>query len=245
MGNCWSSPKQAETAASPSPAVEPKPVPPVTEEPVVEAQKKPAAMAVKIYIVFYSTYGHIYKLAQEQKKGVDSVEGCEGILYQVPELLSDEILAKMHAPPKPDVPVLDVHDLPNADGFIFGFPTRYGTMAAQFKAFWDATGGLWQKGALVGKPATMFTSTASQGGGQETTIFTSLPNIVHHGMVYVPPGYGLGAPMYGLDEVRGGSGWGAGTFAAGDGSRQPSKLELDFAEYQGKYFAQVAKKLAA
>ncbi|EIE19582.1 LEDI-3 protein [Coccomyxa subellipsoidea C-169] len=242
MGNCWSSPKQAESAAPP--LVDPKPVPSAVKEPVVEIQK-PARMTVKIYIVFYSTYGHIYKLAQQQKKGVDSVEGVEGILYQVPELLSEEVLTKMHAPPKPDVPILDVHDLPNADGFIFGFPTRYGTMAAQFKAFWDATGSLWQKGALVGKPATMFTSTASQGGGQETTILTSLPNLVHHGMVYVPPGYAFGAALYDLNAVRGGSGYGAGTFAGGDGSRQPSETELEFAEFQGAYFAKVAKKLAA
>ncbi|CAL8471233.1 g10775 [Coccomyxa elongata] len=202
-------------------------------------------MAVKIYVVLYTTFGHIYKLAQQQLKGVNSVEGVQGILYQVPEILSPDILAKMHAPPKPDVPVLDVHDLPNADGFIFGFPTRYGNMPAQFKAFWDATGSLWQKGSLIGKPVTFFTSTASQGGGQETTIHTALPNVVHHGMIYVPPGYGFGAPMYGLDEVRGGSAWGAGTFAAGDGSRWPSKTELEYAEYQGAYFAKVAKKLGA
>ncbi|KAK9918952.1 hypothetical protein WJX75_008276 [Coccomyxa subellipsoidea] len=242
MGNCWSSQKQAHNPAASS--VNPKPEPSAIEKPVVEAQK-PAAMTVKIYIVFYSTYGHVYKLAQQQKKGVDSVEGVEGILYQVPEILSEEVLGKMHAPPKPDVPILDVHELPNADGFLFGFPTRYGTMCAQFKAFWDATGSLWSKGALVGKPVGLFTSTASQGGGQESTILTSLPNVVHHGMVFVPAGYSFGAQMYGLDEVRGGSGWGAGTFAAGDGSRQPSKTELDFAEYQGAYFAKIAKKLAA
>ncbi|EIE19583.1 flavo protein WrbA [Coccomyxa subellipsoidea C-169] len=158
-------------------------------------------MTVKIYILFYSTYGHTYKLALQQQKGVNSVEGVESILYQVPETLPPEILEKIHAPPKPDVPTLEVQQLPDADGFIFGFPTRYGTMPAQFKAFWDGTGGLWAKGSLVGKPATMFTSTASQGGGQETTILTSLSNFVHHGMIYVPPGYAFGAPMYRLDEA--------------------------------------------
>ncbi|KAK9918263.1 hypothetical protein WJX75_002678 [Coccomyxa subellipsoidea] len=202
-------------------------------------------MTVKIYIAFYTTYGHIHKLALQQKKGVDSVEGVESILYQVPETLPPEVLELIHAPPKPDVPILEVNEVPNADGFIFGFPTRYGTMPAQFKAFWDATGGLWKNGSLLGKPVGLFTSTASQGGGQESTILTSLPNFVHHSMIYVPPGYAFGAPMYRLDEVRGGSGWGAGTFAGGDGSRWPSKTELELAEFQGAYFAKVAKKLAA
>ena len=184
-------------------------------------------------------------MAQEVKKGIDSIPGCEGVLLQVAETLPKDVLEKMHAPPKPDVPVLDPHDLPHYDGFMFGIPTRFGMMAAQMKAMWDATGSLWQSGALLGKPAGVFISTATQGGGMETTALTAVTQLTHHGMIFVPAGYGLGEQMFGLGEVAGGSPWGAGTFAAGDGSRQPSEKELRFAHYQGAYFAGVAKKLSA
>ncbi|CAI9087686.1 OLC1v1021829C3 [Oldenlandia corymbosa var. corymbosa] len=126
-------------------------------------------MATKVYIVYYSTYGHVETLAKEIKRGADTVEGVEATLWQVPETLSEEILGKMHAPPKSDVPVISPNQLPEADGFIFGFPTRFGMMAAQFKAFIDATGQLWAGQKLAGKPAGLFFSTGSQGGGQETT----------------------------------------------------------------------------
>ncbi|KAL3159348.1 hypothetical protein ABBQ32_011299 [Trebouxia sp. C0010 RCD-2024] len=191
----------------------------------------------KIYVIFYTTYGHIYKLVEEAVKGINSVPGSEAVVLQVPETLPEGVLQKMHAPPKPDVPTVDVHDLPTADGFVFAFPTRYGIAPAQFKAFMDATGQLWQSGALVGKPVTFITSTASQGGGQEATILTSLPFVAAHGMIWVPPGYSAGESMFGLDEVRGGSGYGAGTFAGATGARQPSSNELKQAEHQGKYFA--------
>ncbi|CAI9783881.1 unnamed protein product [Fraxinus pennsylvanica] len=199
-------------------------------------------MATKVYIVYYSTYGHVEKLAQEIKKGAESVEGVEAKLWQVPETLSDEILGKMSAPPKSDVPVITPNELTEADGIIFGFPTRFGMMAAQFKAFFDATGGLWKSQALAGKPAGIFYSTASQGGGQETTPLTAITQLVHHGMIFVPIGYTFGDGMFEMENIKGGSPYGAGTFA-GDGSRQPTELELGQAFHQGKHTAAIAKKL--
>eukprot|EP01102_Stenamoeba_stenopodia_P003590 TRINITY_DN13775_c0_g1_i1.p1 TRINITY_DN13775_c0_g1~~TRINITY_DN13775_c0_g1_i1.p1 ORF type:complete len:207 (+),score=61.08 TRINITY_DN13775_c0_g1_i1:86-706(+) len=195
----------------------------------------------KIYVIYYSTYGHVAKLAQEVVKGAKKA-GVEVELYQVPETLSEEILAKMHAPPKADVPVIDVHNLPQADGFLFGFPTRFGAMAAQFKAFFDATGSLWSKGALAGKPAGFFFSTATQNGGQETTALTSVTQLAHHGMVFVPIGYTTPL-LFSDDAIRGGSPYGAGTLAGGDGSRQPSEKELAIAEHQGEYFAKFVDAL--
>lgn len=199
-------------------------------------------MAVKIYIVFYSMYGHVEKLAEEIKKGAASVEGVEVTLWQVPEILPEGVLIKMNAPPKSEVPIIEPHQLADADGFLFGFPTKYGMMAAQFKAFLDATGGLWRTQQLAGKPAGLFYSTGSQNGGQETTALTAVTQLVHHGMLYVPVGYTFGAGMFEMEQVKGGSPYGSGTFA-GDGSRQPSKLELEQAFHQGKYLAGIAKKL--
>lgn len=207
------------------------------------AQEVPL-MATKVYIVYYSTYGHVEKLAHEIKKGADFVEGVEAKLWQVPETLPKEVLEKLGAPPKSDVPLITPNELTEADGFLFGFPTRFGLMAAQFKAFMDATGGLWRTQALAGKPAGIFYSTASQGGGQETTPLTSITQLVHHGMMFVPIGYTFGGGMFEMDQVKGGSPYGAGTFA-GDGTRQPSDLELAQAFHQGKYFAAIAKKLKA
>jgi NAD(P)H dehydrogenase (quinone) len=200
----------------------------------------------KIAVLYYSTYGHIAQLAKKELEGALSVDGVEATLLRIPETLPPAVLEKMHAPgPDTSVPEIDVHDLPNYDGFLIGFPTRYGMPAAQFKALWDATGGLWQKGALAGKSVGVFFSTASQGGGQETTAFTSVTQFAHHGMVFVPLGYtapdGL---QFGLDEVMGGSAWGAGTFAGPTGARQPTERELTLAQHQGKWFASIAKKLA-
>ncbi|KAG0447789.1 hypothetical protein HPP92_028153 [Vanilla planifolia] len=190
---------------------------------------------------YYSTYGHVEKLAHEISRGASSVEGVEVKLWQVPETLSEEILGKMGAPPKSDVPIISANELAEADGFLFGFPTRFGMMAAQFKAFLDSTGGLWRTQQLAGKPAGIFYSTGSQGGGQETTPLTAITQLAHHGMIFVPVGYTGGAGMFEMDKVRGGSPYGAGTFA-GDGSRQPTELELQLAFHQGQYFAGVAKK---
>ncbi|KAK8706108.1 hypothetical protein V6N13_049685 [Hibiscus sabdariffa] len=177
-------------------------------------------MATKVYIVYYSMYGHVEQLAEEIKKGAASVEGVEATLWQT---LSEEILGKMSAPPKSDVPIITPNDLAEADGFIFGFPTRFGMMSAQFKAFMDATGGLWRTQQLAGKPAGIFYSTGSQGGGQETTPLTAITQLVHHGMIFVPIGYSFGAGMFEMEQVKGGSPYGAGTYA-GDGSRMPSEL---------------------
>ncbi|TVU20067.1 hypothetical protein EJB05_36254 [Eragrostis curvula] len=199
-------------------------------------------MAVKVYVVFYSTYGHVAKLAEEIKKGAASVEGVEVKVWQVPEILSEEVLGKMGAPPKTDAPVITPQDLAEADGILFGFPTRFGMMASQMKAFFDATGGLWREQSLAGKPAGVFFSTGTQGGGQETTPLTAVTQLTHHGMVFVPVGYTFGAKLFDMESVHGGSPYGAGTFA-GDGSRWPTEVELEHAFHQGKYFAGVAKKL--
>ncbi|EGZ17815.1 hypothetical protein PHYSODRAFT_503540 [Phytophthora sojae] len=198
----------------------------------------------KIAIIYYSTYGHIAKLAESAKEGAESVEGVTAEIYQIQETLPEEVLTKMHAPPKKDHPVATTDVLKEADGILFGFPTRFGSLPAQVKAFFDSAGGLWAAGALVGKPAGIFFSTGTQGGGQETTAFTALTFLAHQGLTFVPLGY-RAPELFNMDEIHGGSPWGAGTLANGDGSRQPSKLELTVATTQGKSFAEVAKKLAA
>ncbi|XP_039049906.1 probable NAD(P)H dehydrogenase (quinone) FQR1-like 1 isoform X1 [Hibiscus syriacus] len=131
-------------------------------------------MVAKVYIVYYSLYGHVEKLAQEIKKGADSVEGVEAKIWQVRETLPEEVLGKMHAPPKTDAPIITPDELAEADGVLFGFPTRFGMKPAQFKAFLDSTGGQWRTQALAGKPAGLFYSTSAQGSGQETTALTAI-----------------------------------------------------------------------
>ncbi|XP_048504204.1 probable NAD(P)H dehydrogenase (quinone) FQR1-like 1 isoform X2 [Beta vulgaris subsp. vulgaris] len=149
----------------------------------------------------------------------------------------------MKAPPKPsDVGIIKPEELVNADGFLFGFPSRFGMMPAQFLAFFEASYELAASQSLAGKPAGVFWSTGFYGGGQENAALTAVTQLSHHGMLYVPLGYTFGDGMFEMCEVKGGSSYGAGTFA-GDGSRQPSDLELQLAFYQGKYLAQVAKKL--
>ncbi|KAJ0145830.1 Carboxy-cis,cis-muconate cyclase [Fusarium oxysporum f. sp. albedinis] len=199
-------------------------------------------MAPKIAIVYYSMYGHIKQLAEAEKAGIEKAGGSADI-FQVPETLPEDVLAKMHAPPKPtDVPTLDDPSvLEGYDAFLLGIPTRYGNFPAQWKAFWDKTGKQWASGGFWGKMAGIFVSTASQGGGQETTAQNAISTLTHHGIIYVPFGY---AKAFGvltdLSEVRGGSAWGAGTFAGGDGSRQPSAKELELAQIQGENFYQTA-----
>jgi len=197
----------------------------------------------KIAIIIYSLYGHIAKLAESVKEGVEKAGGSVTI-YQIAETLPQEILAKMHAPPKPDYPIISPEELPEFDAYLFGIPTRYGNFPAQWKAFWDATGGLWAKGALAGKYAGIFVSSGTPGGGQESTVIASLSTLTHHGIVFVPLGYSTVFPeLANLTEARGGSPWGAGTFAAADGSRQPSKLELELAVKHGEYFFSIVKKV--
>jgi NAD(P)H dehydrogenase (quinone) len=192
----------------------------------------------KIAVIFYSTWGHIHKMANSVLKGAQST-GAEVTIFQIAETLPAEVLAKMHAAPKSqEIPVLQVEDLVKFDGLIFGAPTRYGSPAAQYKALWDATGQLWQAGALNGKVGSFFTGTATLGGGQETTAVFNMGHFVHHGMIFVPLGYG-NPTIFNLDEVHGGSPWGAGTLSGADGSRQPTALELGLAEYQGKRVAEI------
>ncbi|KAM0670079.1 hypothetical protein ACQRIT_002591 [Beauveria bassiana] len=198
---------------------------------------------VKIAIVYYSMYGHIKQLADAEKKGIEKAGGTVDV-YQIPETLSEDVLAKMHAPPKAtDVAVLeDPKTLLDYDGFLFGIPTRYGNFPAQWKTFWDKTGGIWASGGYWGKKAGLFISTGTLGGGQESTAIAALSTLTHHGIHYVPLGYGKTfAQLSDLSEVHGGSPWGAGTFAAGDGSRQPTAKELEIATLQGEAFYNAIK----
>ncbi|CAO3607546.1 unnamed protein product [Mucor hiemalis] len=190
-----------------------------------------------VYIIIYSLYHHVYKLSLSVKQGLES-KGVEVKLFQVPETLGDDILVKMQAPPKLDLPYITIDKLAEPDGIIFGFPTRFGTLPAQMKTFLDASGALWAKGALAGKFAATFFSTASQHGGQETTALTTLTYFAHHGMLYVPFGY-ANAALENNDEVTGGSAYGAGTISDGDGSRQPTENELGIAVNQGANFGDV------
>ena len=196
---------------------------------------------MKVFIIIYTLYHHTYKLALEIQSGLDEVDGIESYIFQVPETLSNEVLQKMGAPEKPNIPVITVDKLKEADAFLFGIPTRYGNMPAQMKAFCDATGKLWLSGALVGKLAGTFFSTGSQHGGQETTAFTFLTFLSHLGIIYVPLGYTH--PLL-LDnkQVRGGSPYGAGTITGLDGSRQPSNEELEICKHQGRSFGKIVEK---
>ncbi|TFK36589.1 NADH-quinone oxidoreductase [Crucibulum laeve] len=197
----------------------------------------------RVAVVVYSMYGHIAKMAESVKAGIISAGGSADIL-QVPETLPKEILERLNAPPKPNYPVISSGHLLEYDAFLFGIPTRYGNMPAQWKAFWDSTGHLWSRGRLSGKYAALFVSTASLGGGQEATAMNTLSTLAHHGMIYVPFGYAHAfEEMAGLQEVRGGSPWGSGTLAGGDGSRQPSELELELAKVQGRSFYDVVSRV--
>ncbi|XP_058102546.1 probable NAD(P)H dehydrogenase (quinone) FQR1-like 3 [Magnolia sinica] len=197
----------------------------------------------KVYVIYYSLHGHVVRMAREILKGASSVPGVEATLWQVPETLPERVLEKMKAPPKEeDVAVIRPEQLVEADGFIFGFPSRFGMMAAQFLAFFDSTHELWASQQLAGKPAGVFWSTGFHGGGQENTALTAITQLAHHGIMFVPLGYTFGSGMFEINEVKGGSSYGAGTYA-GDGRREPTELELQQAFYQGKYVAGIAKKL--
>ncbi|CAO2656890.1 Nn.00g056930.m01.CDS01 [Neocucurbitaria sp. VM-36] len=201
-------------------------------------------MAPKIAIVYYSMYGHIKQLADAELKGIKEAGG-DAELFQIAETLPEDVLQKMYAAPKAtDVTVLDdPAQLEPFDGILFGIPTRYGNFPAQYKAFWDKTGKQWQQGSFWGKYAGLFISTGTLGGGQESTAIASMSTLTHHGFIYVPLGYKhTFADLANLDEVHGGSPWGAGTFAAGDGSRQPTALELRVATAQGKAFYETVAK---
>lgn len=202
---------------------------------------------IKILIPFYSMYGHLFKMAQAAAEGVARAGG-QAELKRVPETLPPEVLEKMGAAAAQKamahIPVATPDDLAAADGILFGAPTRFGNMCGQMRQFLDATGGLWAKGALKGKPAGVFTSSGTQHGGQETTIVSFHYTLLHHGMVIVGLPYTF-AGQTGVDEIKGGSPYGASTIAGPDGSRMPSAVELEGARYQAAYLTEVATKLKA
>ncbi len=201
---------------------------------------------MKVLIPFYSTYGHIYHLAQAVAEGVQAVPGAEAHLRRVPETLPQEVLEAMYAVEAQkafaDVPVATVEELGEADALIFGTPTRFGMMSAQMKQFLDATGALWMQGKLVGKVGSVFTSAANQHGGLESTLLSFHTSLLHHGMVIAGLPYAFQGQM-GVDEIKGGSPYGASTIAGADGSRLPSEADLAGARFQGQYVAELASKL--
>ncbi len=203
---------------------------------------------MKLLVLFYSTYGHIYRMAQAVAEGAREVAGVDVVIKRVPETLPPEVLAAMGAGEAQKafahVPVATVADLAEADAVIFGTPTRFGNMIGQMRQFLDATGPLWAEGKLVGKVGSVFTSSATQHGGQESTILSFHITLLHHGMVVVGLPYAFQGQMR-LDEITGGSPYGASTIAGGKGERLPSDNELAAARFQGRHVAQIAKKLHA
>jgi NAD(P)H dehydrogenase (quinone) len=204
-------------------------------------------MATKIQVIFYSMYGHIYRMAEAVAAGAREIAGAEVTLLQVPELVPDEVLEKSGAKAArktfAHVPLASVEHLPDADAIIFGTPTRFGNMAAQMRNFLDQTGGLWARGGLVGRIGSVFTSTATQHGGQETTITSFHTTLLHHGMIIVGVPY-TATGLANMKEITGGTPYGASTLADSDGSRQPSENELEIARFQGRHVAEIASRLA-
>ncbi len=195
----------------------------------------------KLLVLYYSMYGHVETMTQAVAEGARTVAGVEVTIKRVPELLSDDKLKQVGGKLNQVAPVADPKELADYDAIIFGTPTRFGNMAAQMRNFWDQTGGLWVKGALVGKVASVFTSTGT-GGGNESTIISFLPTLIHHGMIFVGLPYSC-PELADISEVKGGSPWGAATIAAADGSRQPSEKELAQARFQGRHVAEITAKL--
>lgn len=204
-------------------------------------------MSTRIQVVFYSMYGHIHTMAQAVAEGARQVPGADVSVWQVPELMPDDVLersgAKAARASFAHVPVIQPDQLVEADAIIFGAPTRFGNMCAQMRNFLDQTGGLWAKGALIGKVGSVFTSTATQHGGQESTLLSFHTTLLHHGLIVVGVPYSEARQMT-LAEITGGSPYGASTITGGDGSRQPSENELAIARFQGKHVATLAKRLA-
>jgi NAD(P)H dehydrogenase (quinone) len=197
----------------------------------------------KVLVLYYSAYGHIEKMAGAVAEGVRQA-GVEVVVKRVPELVPEEVARKSGYKLDQAAPVVTVAELPEYDAIIFGTGTRYGNMMAQMKNFLDQTGGLWASGALVGKVGSVFSSSATQHGGQESTILTFHPVLLHLGMVVVGLPYSFQGQM-GVSEVMGNTPYGASTIAGGDGTRQPSAVELEGARFQGRHVAQIASKLAA
>jgi NAD(P)H dehydrogenase (quinone) len=198
----------------------------------------------KILVLYYSMYGHIETLAKAVAEGARSVKDVEAAIKRVPELMTEEAARNAGAKLDQEAPIATTGELPNYDAIIFGTPTRFGNMCAQMRNFLDQTGKLWLSGALIGKVGSVFTSTATQHGGQETTITSFHSTLLHHGMVIVGAPYSCQA-LLNMSEITGGSPYGAGTLAGTDGSRQPSENELKIARFQGAHVAKVAGKLKA
>lgn len=200
----------------------------------------------KVLIVYYSMYGHIYKMAEAVAEGVSEVKGCEVVIMRVPETLPEEVLEMMGAieaqKGMAHVPVATVDDLSGADAIVFGTPTRFGNMCGQMRQFLDATGQLWMKGSLVGKVGSVFASSATQHGGQESTILSFHTTLLHQGMVVVGLPYSFAGQM-GVSDITGCSPYGASTITGGQGERMPSENELAGARYQGAHVASIALKL--
>jgi NAD(P)H dehydrogenase (quinone) len=198
----------------------------------------------KVLVLYYSSYGHLAKMADAVAEGARSA-GAEVDVRRVPETAPPEVVAAAGFQADHSHPVIEgPAAMADYDAIIVGAPTRFGRMASQMAAFWDTAGGIWVKGALVGKVGGAFTSTGTQHGGQETTLFSIITNLLHHGLTIVGLDYGFAGQM-GVEAVKGGSPYGASTIADGDGSRQPSEIELDGARYQGKRIAETAAKLIA
>jgi NAD(P)H dehydrogenase (quinone) len=198
----------------------------------------------KVLVLYYSTYGHVETMAKAVAEGARGVAGTEVTVKRVPELMPEEVARKAGVKLDQEAPIAKPEELADYDAVIFGTPTRFGNMASQMRNFLDQTGGLWMNGALVGKVGSVFASTATQHGGQETTITSFHTTLLHQGMVIVGLPYTCQDQMT-LDEIAGGSPYGATTIAAGDGSRQPSEKELSMARFQGRHVAEIAAKLAA
>ena len=195
----------------------------------------------KLLVLYYSSYGHVETMAQAVAEGAREVAGMEVTLKRVPEIMPEEAAKKAGVKLDQAAPVADPKELADYDGIIFGTPTRFGNMAAQMRNFLDQTGGMWMKGGLIGKVASVFTSTGT-GGGNETTILTFIPTLLHHGMVVVGLPYSC-PELTDLSEVKGGSPYGAATIAGADGSRKPSAKELSMARFQGRHVAGITAKL--
>ncbi len=196
----------------------------------------------KVLVLYYSAYGHIERMAHAIAEGAASVAGTTVTVKRVPELVPEEIVRKSGMKADQQAPVATVDELAQYDAIVFGTPTRFGNMAAQMRNFLDQTGALWAKGALVGKVGSVFASTATQHGGQETTITSFHHTLLHHGMIIVGLPYAFSG-LTRMDEITGGGPYGATTLASGDGSRQPSENELAGARFQGRHVADIAGRL--
>lgn len=197
-----------------------------------------------ILVLYYSMYGHVETMAKAVAEGARSVEGTEVTIKRVPDLVPEEVARKAGAKLDQAEPIATVDELPDYDAIIFGTPTRFGNMCAQMRNFLDQTGRLWLNGSLIGKVGSVFTSTSTQHGGQETTITSFHTTLLHHGMIIVGIPYSCQEIMN-MSEITGGSPYGASTLAGGDGSRQPSGNEIKIARFQGKHVAEVAMKQSA